>query len=116
MYKITVPLMLETVNDTTRQEFLEQLQEAKADRITLSVNFVGASEEHTHYEHFPHLWAQLQRWDESTWRQFRADYSVRDLAVRFEFEKEWIGQGKSIKSRAFHTALKERIKDSKKTA
>ena len=44
MYKITVPLMLETVNDTTKHEFLEQLKKAKADRITLSVNFVGASE------------------------------------------------------------------------
>ena len=47
MYKITVPLMLETVNDTTKHEFLEQLKKAKADRITLSVNFVGASEVHT---------------------------------------------------------------------
>ena len=47
MYKITVPLALETVNDTTKQEFLQQLQEARADRITLTAAFVGASEEHT---------------------------------------------------------------------
>jgi len=47
MYRITVPLMFETVNDTTKYEFLEQLRQARADRITFSVNFVGATEEHT---------------------------------------------------------------------
>lgn len=37
------------------------------------------------YEHFPDLWAQLRRWDDNTWRQFRADYSVRELEIRFAF-------------------------------
>ena len=48
------------------------------------------------YVHFPDLWAQLRRWDDSTWRQFRADYSVRELEIRFAFEKEWSAEGKSI--------------------
>ena len=64
------------------------------------------------YEHFPDLWAQLRRWDDSTWRQFRADYSVRELEIRFAFEKEWIADGKSIRSRAFYHALKERLTES----
>lgn len=62
------------------------------------------------YTHFPHLWEQLLRWDEQTWRQFRKDYSVRELTIRFELEKEWGENGKSIKSRAFYKALRERIK------
>jgi 3'-phosphoadenosine 5'-phosphosulfate sulfotransferase (PAPS reductase)/FAD synthetase len=64
------------------------------------------------YEHFPGLWAQLRRWDGSTWRQFRADYSVRELEIRFAFEKEWIADGKSIRSRTFYNALKERLTES----
>ena len=64
------------------------------------------------YEHFPDLWAQLRRWDDSTWRQFRADYSVRELEIRFAFEKEWIAEGKSIRSRAFYNALKEKLTES----
>ena len=61
------------------------------------------------YEHFPELWAQLRRWDDSTWRQFRADYSVRELESRFAFEKEWSLEGKSIRSRAFYNALKQKL-------
>lgn len=64
------------------------------------------------YEHFPDLWAQLRRWDDSTWRKFRADYSVRELEIRFAFEKEWSASGKSIRSRAFYNALKQRIDES----
>jgi 3'-phosphoadenosine 5'-phosphosulfate sulfotransferase (PAPS reductase)/FAD synthetase and related enzymes len=61
------------------------------------------------YEYFPELWKQLERWDESTWRQFRADYSVKDLTFRFKFEKKWQDRGGDIKSRAFYTALKEEL-------
>ena len=68
------------------------------------------------YEHFPDLWAQLRRWDDSTWRQFRADYSVRELEIRFAYEKEWSASGKSIRSRAFYNALKQRIEESRVSA
>lgn len=61
------------------------------------------------YEHFPDLWKQLQVWDESTWRQFRKDYSVRELAWRFEFEKEWEARGGKLRTRAFFSALKEEL-------
>jgi len=61
------------------------------------------------YEHFPHLWRQLEQWDNTTWRQFRADYSVRALAIRFEFEKVWQANGGKLRSRAFFAALKQRL-------
>ena len=48
-----------------------------------------------------------------TWRQFRADFSVRELTIRFEMEKEWMRNGQSINSRAFHKALRERLKEAK---
>ena len=68
------------------------------------------------YVYFPDLWAQLRRWDDSTWRQFRADYSVRELEIRFAFETEWSASGKSIHSRAFYNALKQRIDESRVSA
>lgn len=37
-----------------------------------------------HY--FPDLWNQLRLWDKQTWLQFRADYSVEQLEVRFSYE------------------------------
>lgn len=61
------------------------------------------------YKHFPDLWQQLQTWDEVTWRQFRKDYSVRELAWRFEFEKEWEARGGKLRTRAFFSALKEEL-------
>ena len=65
------------------------------------------------YEHFPELWAQLLRWDNHTWRQFRKDYSVHDLTVRFELEKEWWAKKKDTRSRDFYDALKRRIAESR---
>jgi hypothetical protein len=62
------------------------------------------------YTHFPHLWERLKAWDRQTWRQFRKDYSVRALTIRFELEKEWGENGKGIKSRAFYKELRERMK------
>ena len=37
-------------------------------------------------------------------------YSIRDLTVRFELEKERIAKGKSVKNKEFYKELKERIK------
>lgn len=48
-----------------------------------------------------------------TWRNFRADYSVENLEVRFLLEREWTAAGKSIRSRAFYTALRERLEASR---
>lgn len=65
------------------------------------------------YEHYPELWEQLRIWDDSTWRQFRKDYSVRELEIRFALEKEWSAESKSIRSRDFFAALKQRLNEGK---
>lgn len=52
------------------------------------------------YREFPDLWAQLRRWDDMTWRPFRADYSVKELEQRFDFEDEWLKAGKSSEQKS----------------
>ena len=61
------------------------------------------------YFNFPSLWNQLQKWDNTTWRQFRKDYSVKELAWRFEFEKEWQEQGGTLCGKLFFTTLKQEL-------
>ena len=61
------------------------------------------------YREFPEQWEQLKRWDSMTWRSFRADYSVKQLEQRFDFEDEWLKTGKHLGTKAFYTALKERL-------
>lgn len=61
------------------------------------------------YHHFPELWEKLQRMDDTTWRQFRADYSVRELTARFAFEDRWQKDGKDIREKQFYTALKAEL-------
>jgi 3'-phosphoadenosine 5'-phosphosulfate sulfotransferase (PAPS reductase)/FAD synthetase len=58
---------------------------------------------------FPDLWEQLKDMDGRAWNQFRADYSVEDLEIRFQFEEERLAQGLSITNRDFHNKLKERL-------
>ena len=62
------------------------------------------------YRHFSELWEQLKTWDGMTWRKFRADYSVEELEKRFDFEEEWQNAGKPLKSKAFYSALKDRLR------
>ena len=61
------------------------------------------------YRHFPDLWQQLEEWDESTWRTFLKNYSVRQLAARFDFEDRWQAAGGNIRSRAFYSALRQEL-------
>ena len=63
------------------------------------------------YHEFPELWEQLKKWDEMTWRNFRADYSVKQLEERFDFEEEWIEAGHALRTKAFFCALKERLEN-----
>ncbi len=65
------------------------------------------------YREFPELWAQLRRWDGMTWRTFRADYSVKELEQRFDFEDEWLRAGKRLRTKAFYSALKHRLEEKK---
>lgn len=58
---------------------------------------------------FPGLWAQLLEWESKTWRNFRKDFSVDELEIRFRFEEERLRKGKDIKSREFHRELKKRL-------
>lgn len=59
------------------------------------------------YLHFPNLWSQLREWDNSTWRDFKAGWSVEKLEKRFDFEEQWQKTGKPLKGKAFYSALKE---------
>lgn len=63
------------------------------------------------YRDFPELWARLVEWDKRTWRSFKADYSVAQLASRFDFEDEWQKTGKDLSGSEFHTALKQYMED-----
>lgn len=58
---------------------------------------------------YPELWEKLRRYDEMTWRNYRADYSVKQLEIRFAFEKECLAKGLPIKNKAFFTALRQRL-------
>ena len=59
--------------------------------------------------HFPKLWEQLLEWESKTWRNFRSDYSVEDLDIRFRFEEERIQDGKKIRGKEFSQELKKRL-------
>lgn len=61
------------------------------------------------FYHHPALWEKLKEWDRRTWRQFRADYSVEQLEVRFLFEEECLRVGKPVKGKQFFTELRERL-------
>ena len=63
------------------------------------------------YRHFPEQWEQLKAWDTVTWRKFRADYSVRELEVRFDFEDAWEKAGKKPGTREFYSQMKAYIKE-----
>lgn len=62
-------------------------------------------------KHFPELWDELREMDNRTWRQFRRDFSVQDLEIRFQLEEEWDKKGLSTSghSKAFRAELKQRL-------
>ncbi len=61
------------------------------------------------HDYFPELWSQMREWDDMTFRKFRADYSVRELEIRFDFEKECLAKGLPIRGKAFFDGLKQRL-------
>ncbi|WP_368280349.1 phosphoadenosine phosphosulfate reductase domain-containing protein [Enterocloster citroniae] len=69
----------------------------------------GLEELRTLRREFPGLWSQLLEWESKTWRNFRKDFSVDELEIRFRFEEERLREGKDIKSREFHRELKKRL-------
>ena len=63
------------------------------------------------YREYPELWAQLVDWDKRTWRKFKADYSVEELAARFDFTEKWEQAGKDTNSSDFRTAFKKYMEE-----
>lgn len=55
------------------------------------------------YKYYPELWEELKEMDNNTWRQFRADYSVEQLEMRFKFEEQRAQKGLSIRNKEFFT-------------
>lgn len=62
-------------------------------------------------KHYPDLWRQLGIWDTETWRKFRADYSIKELDVRFDYENKRLADGLPIKGKAFFDALRVRLEE-----
>lgn len=40
------------------------------------------------YQKYPDLWARLERMDKKSFRDFRSDYTLEELADRFKAESE----------------------------
>lgn len=60
--------------------------------------------------HFPDLWEWLLDMEHRTWRTFRADYSVDQLEIRFQFEDERLAAGLPInRTREFMSELRKRL-------
>ncbi len=69
----------------------------------------GLEELRTLRREFPELWSRLLEWESKTWRNFRKDFSVQELEVRFRFEEERIREGKRIRGKEFFRELRERL-------
>ena len=63
------------------------------------------------YTLFPELWQKLRAMDDHTWRQFREDYSVRQLEWRFQLEEERKKAGLPLKGKAFFDSLRQRLRE-----
>jgi len=61
------------------------------------------------YNYFPQLWDKLKQLDSKTTVPFKHGYSVEQLEMRFNFEKERIEAGKSITNKEFYTELKKYV-------
>lgn len=58
----------------------------------------------------PEVWDELRDHQSRTYYPYKGDgKSVFDLEVRFELEKEFETQGKSIRNREFFAELKKRF-------
>ena len=65
--------------------------------------------------HFPDLWQKLLYMDTHTWRGFRADYTAKQLNLRFAFEEECVQNGLPVNGKPFFDALRQRIAAQKET-
>lgn len=58
------------------------------------------------YFDIPRVWAELREYQKKTDKPYKGEYTVFDLEKRFDLEKEFEAQGKSIKSKEFFKALR----------
>lgn len=65
----------------------------------------------TLYFEYPELWKKMDQLDEQSFNTFKQGWSVKDLAVRFEFEKEWQNKGGKLRTRAFFQELYKRVNE-----
>lgn len=66
------------------------------------------------YFKMPDVWNELRDYQARTYYPFKGEgKSVFDLEIRFELEKEFEAQGKSVRSKEFYTELKTRLKGEK---
>lgn len=62
------------------------------------------------YFKMPDVWAELRDYQSRTYFPYKGEgKSVFDLEIRFELEREFEEQGKSIRSREFYNELKRRL-------
>lgn len=62
------------------------------------------------YNNYPDVWEELKDYQRRTYLPFKGEgKSVFDLEVRFELEKEFEAQGKSIRGKEFFDELKTRL-------
>lgn len=62
------------------------------------------------YEKMPEVWSELRQYQLKTDRPYRKNgHTVFDLEKRFELEKEYLSQNKSIKTKAFFDELRRVI-------
>lgn len=62
-------------------------------------------------EHFPDLWNKLKDWENKSWNNFRHDYTIPQLEIRFDLEKEWEEKGlkPSMRNKEFKNEYLRRI-------
>lgn len=65
-------------------------------------------------KYFPDLWEELKDMDRRLRNQFKENYSVEDLEIRFQLEEEWEAQGKipNARTKAFREELQKRLSES----
>lgn len=65
------------------------------------------------YKHYPILWVELLDMEERTWMKFRADYSVKELDVRFKLEeaRESLGLCINMRKKEFRESYRRALEN-----
>lgn len=62
------------------------------------------------YENMPGVWSELRDYQKRTYLPYRKEgWTIFDLETRFELEKNFMADGKSVRGKEFHTALREKL-------